>query len=99
MVKIVSIVKDFHMESLHNPISPVLITCRPEWTWLICCRLSGNDVQKHTQKIESSCHQVAPGFIFDFNFQDKECGRLYRSEDRFGTLVQMVCRVLPIFIS
>jgi len=96
--KIVGIVKDFHMESLHNPISPVLITCRPDWTWLMYCRLSGNDVQSTLKEIESVYHQFAPGFIFDFNFQDKEYERLYRSETQVGTLVKWFAG-FAIFIS
>jgi ABC-type antimicrobial peptide transport system permease subunit len=41
---------------------------------------------------------MAPGFIFDYNFQDKEYERLYKSESQTGALVNWFAFV-AIFIS
>jgi ABC-type antimicrobial peptide transport system permease subunit len=41
---------------------------------------------------------MAPGFIFDYNFQDKEYERLYKSESQTGSLVNWFA-FIAIFIS
>jgi predicted permease len=95
---IIGVVKDFHFESLHNPISPVIINCKPEWTWLYYARLKGDNIQQSIKGLESVYSKMAPGFIFDYNFQDKEYERLYKSENQTGTLVNWFAFV-AIFIS
>jgi putative ABC transport system permease protein len=85
---IVGITKDFHFESLHQPINPVIFICRPEWTWLMYFRAEGQDIQKIIQEVEKVYHTMAPGFVFDYNFQDKEYDRIYRSENQISTLVK-----------
>lgn len=96
--EIVGVVKDFHLESLHNPIGPVIITCQPDWTWTIYTRLQGDDLSKTIQQIEQVYKNFAPGFVFEYNFQDQEYERLYRSDHQIGTLVKWFAG-LAIFIS
>lgn len=95
---IIGVVKDFHFESLHNPINPVIINCKPEWTWLYYARLKGDNIQESIKGLEAVYTKMAPGFIFDYNFQDKEYERLYKSESQTGTLVNWFALV-AIFIS
>jgi ABC-type antimicrobial peptide transport system permease subunit len=95
---IIGVTKDFHFESLHSPIAPVIINCRPEWTWLYYARLKGNNIQKTIKELETAYLKLAPGFIFDYNFQDKEYERLYKSEIQTGKLVNWFAFV-AIFIS
>jgi predicted permease len=95
---IIGVVKDFHVESLHNPITPVIINCKPEWTWVYYARLKGDNVQESLKGLESVYAKMAPGFIFEYNFQDKEYERLYRSESQTGSLVNWFAFV-AIFIS
>ena len=95
---IIGVVKDFHFESLHNPIAPVIINCKPEWTWLYYARLKGDNIQESIKGLESVYAKMAPGFIFDYNFQDKEYVRLYKSESQTGLLVNWFAFV-AIFIS
>ena len=48
--------------------------------------------------MEEVYNKMAPGFIFDYNFQDKEYERLYRSETQTGKLVNWFALV-AVFIS
>jgi putative ABC transport system permease protein len=95
---VVGVIKDFHFESLHNPIAPSIIMCRPQWTWNVYVRTDGKDIQKTIAGIEQVYKTMAPGFVFDYNFQDKEYERLYRSETQTGTLVNWFA-FFAIFIS
>lgn len=96
--KIVGVVKDFHFESLHTPIAPVIITCRPEWTWNIYVRLEAGDLPAIISRVEDAYQSFAPGFVFEYNFQDQEYNRLYRSEYQIGSLVKWFAG-FAIFIS
>lgn len=84
---VVGVAKDFHYESLHNPIGPVIIMCRPNWTWLMYVRTDGKEIQTTLKGIEAQYKSFAPGFVFDYNFQDKEFERLYSSESQIGVLI------------
>ncbi|MEO5582244.1 MAG: ABC transporter permease, partial [Saprospiraceae bacterium] len=95
---IVGVVKDFHFESLHSPIAPVIFMCRPNWTWNIYVKTDGKDIQATLKGIEEVYKKMAPGFVFDYNFQDKEYERLYRSETQIGVLVRWFA-FFAIFIS
>ncbi len=87
-VLVVGVVKDFHTESLHQPIAPVIISCRPDWTWNMYVRTDGKDIQRTMKGIEDVYKAMAPGLVFEFNFQDKEYERLYRSETQVSLLVK-----------
>lgn len=95
---IVGVAKDFHFESMHNPIGPVVIQCKPEWTWLFYVRTDGRDIQQTLRGLEDVYKRMAPGTVFDYTFQDKEYERLFRSESQIGTLVNWFA-FLAIFIS
>jgi putative ABC transport system permease protein len=97
-VTIAGVVKDFHSESLHNPIAPTIIQCRPDWTWLMYVRTDGKNTAQTLNNIEKVYKSFAPGLVFDYNFQDKEYERLYRSESQIGTLVNWFA-FFAIFIS
>lgn len=95
---IVGIVKDFHFESLHNPITPAIIQCRPDWTWLMYVRTDGKNTEATLKRLEKVYKSFAPGFAFEYNFQDKEYEGLYRSEMQIGTLVNWFA-FFAVFIS
>ncbi len=97
-MRIVGVVKDFHFESMHNAINPLVIFCKPEWTWLYYVRTTGNNTAQVLKSMEQTYAKLAPGFVFDYNFQDKEYERLYRSEQQIGTLVNWFS-FFAIFIS
>jgi ABC-type antimicrobial peptide transport system permease subunit len=97
-MKIVGVTKDFHFESMHYAINPLVIMCKPEWTWLFYVRATGNNMPQVLKGLEQSYAKLAPGFVFDYNFQDKEYERLYRSEQQIGTLVNWFS-FFAIFIS
>lgn len=84
---VVGVTNDFHFESMHNPINPVILQCRPEWTWLFYVRIDGRNTQQTLRSLEAVYKKLAPGYAFDYTFQDSEYDRLYRSEQQIGTLV------------
>lgn len=95
---IVGVAKDFHFKSMHSNIEPAIIMCRPDWTWMMYVRTTGQNTPQVLKSMEAVYAKFAPGFVFDYNFQDKEYEKLYRSEQQVGTLVNWFS-FFAIFIS
>lgn len=95
---IVGVAKDFHFKSLHSNIEPAIIMCKPEWTWMMYVRTSGQNMPQLLKSMEAVYAKFAPGFVFEYNFQDKEYDKLYRSEQQVGSLVNWFS-FFAIFIS
>ncbi len=96
--EVVGVAKDFHIESLHSPVTPVIIECRPDWTWLFFVRIDGRNIRETLSGLDRVYKTMAPGYSFDYTFQDNEYERLYRSEQQIGTLVNWFA-FFAIFIS
>ena len=78
--KIVGMVKDFHHQSLHGEIEPLIIFDSPEHTWNAFVRISGRDIPqtiRYIQNIYSGFDQVHP---FDYKFLDADFDNMYRRE-------------------
>lgn len=96
--EIVGVAKNFHIESMHTAIAPIIIECRPDWTWLYFVRLDGKNVQQTLSDLSEVYKQMAPGYLLDYTFQDQEYAALYKSEQQIGTLVNWFA-FFAIFIS
>ncbi|HTJ13402.1 MAG TPA: ABC transporter permease [Dinghuibacter sp.] len=77
------VVRDFHFESLHNPIKPVVLF--PEVRvrrWLI--KLAPGDPQPVIAALSAKWKELVPYRPFDYHFLDDDYDRLYQSEIRLG---------------
>jgi len=96
--EITGIVKDFHFESLHAAISPVVFI--PEVTDLnyIAIKVKSNDLKKTIQSIERVYKQIDPEAIFNYSFLNDDITNLYKTEARFFS-VFTIFSGLAIFIA
>ena len=83
---IVGVVKDFHYNSFHNKISPLVIFYSPDWAEMLYIRTSANDANKAIDAVEKLWKQYNPNYTFEYSFMDKSFEKLYRSEIRTGQL-------------
>ncbi len=78
--RIIGLVKDFHVSSLHDPIMPVIITLRPQEARMIYVRTQpGQTAQAiaSLQKLHPKFESAAP---FEFHFLDQNFDRVYRHD-------------------
>ena len=85
---IVGVLKDFHFESLHNTIGPVIINCRPDWTWNMYVKMDGNNDALALKSIANIYQKFAPGQIFEYNHQNDQPHWFYRSETQIAILIK-----------
>jgi putative ABC transport system permease protein len=98
--KIIGLVKDFHFQSLHKQILPLIIRIAKG-------NMTGGDILVRTQPGKTKealagllalCKELNPEFPFTFKFSDQQYQRLYKSEEIVGRLSNIFA-FLAIFIS
>lgn len=98
MGTIIGVVKDFHFQSLHQDILPVIINYKPQWLGTVVVRLAPGDLPAALDAVRSQWQTFAPGYVFDYRFLDEDFDRLYRDEDRLGRLFGFFASI-AIFIA
>lgn len=93
---IIGVLKDFHFESLHQPIGPMILVFQP--LGRLSIKISGHHVQSSVSFIRNIWQQYLPDTPFDFSFIDQHFDQLYRSEQQQGTLFTIFA-CLAIFIA
>jgi putative ABC transport system permease protein len=86
--QVIGVVKDFHYESLHEPVKPsyMMLTGQNN-TWLkFMVRIKGGQERETIARIQKFYEAYNPGFPFDFNFLDEAYQKQYLTETRVGIL-------------
>jgi putative ABC transport system permease protein len=99
--KVIGVVKDFHFESLHQKIIPLLFQLpAPQNSYYnnISVKIDGNNIQSALNSIEDTWHKYLPNVPFDYTFLDEKFQRLYESEQQQGSLFT-IFSCLAIFIA
>ncbi len=84
--KIIGVVKDFHFESLHQPIVPLVLYISPDWLRNVSVRLSGRNVREAIAHAERVWKQFRPEEPFQYQFLDEQFATLYQEEETRGQL-------------
>jgi hypothetical protein len=100
--QIIGVVRDFHFESLHEPVKPCYISLErpgPANVWdKIMVRIKGTDQEQTVASIQRLYEFYNPGFPFDYNFLDESYRKQYLTETRVGILSKYFA-TLAILIS
>jgi putative ABC transport system permease protein len=89
--KIVGVLDDFHFESMHQQIVPLVLVMAPagspgfRYNWL-SVKISGNNIAAGLSHLENTWKKFLPQTPFEYTFLDEHFNQLYRSEQRQGTL-------------
>jgi putative ABC transport system permease protein len=95
---LLGIVKDFHFESIHKPIEPVIIYIEPSEFNEISVRLAAGNALRQINEIETVFKKFNPGRPFEYSFLNDDIDKLYRSEKRVGEIFTYFS-VLSILVS
>ncbi|TAE59844.1 MAG: FtsX-like permease family protein [Bacteroidetes bacterium] len=79
---IVGVVKDFHSQSLHTPIMPMVWYMDSSQLGLFAVRIAPGDIQESLKRMDNVWHRFAPDWPFDYTFIDESFSKLYESEAR-----------------
>jgi putative ABC transport system permease protein len=97
--KIVGVLKDFHFNSMHEAIEPLVIRLGDRQKWgTILVRTEAGKTREAIAGLEKLCKELNPDFTFSYQFSDQEYIKLYQSEQVVSRLSNYFA-FLAIFIS
>lgn len=85
---IIGVVKDFHFQDLHIPISPYgfQLNNQPFYNYLIV-HAKAADVSPLLKSINTSWHKLDPNEPFEYSFLDEDFQKNYKAENRLSAIV------------
>ncbi|MGM5468819.1 ABC transporter permease [Flavobacteriaceae bacterium LMO-SS05] len=110
--KIIGVVKDFNFQSLHTPVSPLLMTLKLDSVFpksenigmafspepRISVRMRAGRVSDQVKLLKDAWEKVAPNQDFVNTFLDESVNDQYKAELRTSTIVK-IASILSIFIA
>lgn len=96
---VIGVMKDFHFNSLHETIEPLIMRLDDKWSWgTILVRIKAGKTTQAITDLQKICKQINPKFPFTYQFSDLEFAKLYASENVVSKLANIFA-FLAIFIS
>ena len=96
---IIGVLKDFHFNSLHTPINPLVLRLGEDIGWgTALVKTESGKTKEALASLEKVCKALNPKFPFTYKFSDEEYAKLYQSEQMVNELANYFA-FLGIFIS
>jgi putative ABC transport system permease protein len=84
---VIGVVKDFHYESLHNPINPIIMYYAPATFNRVSIRVKSTEMKKTLIFIEKNWQAYnVSDYPFSYEFLNDRFNRLYKSEENMRTI-------------
>ncbi|HWI90139.1 MAG TPA: FtsX-like permease family protein [Flavisolibacter sp.] len=80
--RIIGVTKDFHFESLHQKIVPLIMFPNPNFLNGISVKLSGTNIPGSIATVEKVWKKYLPETPFDYSFLDTRFDKLYEAEQK-----------------
>lgn len=88
--KIIGVLKDYHINSLHLPIKPVIMDVKEDLTFgNILVKTKGGQTREGIESIEKTLAKMNPNFAVEYEFMDTEYAQLYRYEETISSLANI----------
>lgn len=96
--RIIGVVKDFHYNSLHKLVEPLVMHIQPSWLQYLSLKVESGQIDRVLSELETTWQRLVPNRPFDYFFLDENFDRQYRSEEKLSGLF-MVFAGLAIFVA
>ena len=84
---VVGVVEDFHFQSLHQNISPLIIRVVPDEFNYMLVKLEPQNINEQLASIENIWQNFEPVFGFEYSFLDNAFEANYRQEQKAGSIL------------
>lgn len=82
---VIGVVKDFHWESLHQEIRPMVIQVR-DFSRYIVVRIQANNTEQTVASLEDIWRTMTGGQPFEYSFVDEDFDNFHRQDQRLGEI-------------
>ncbi|MFI5195219.1 MAG: ABC transporter permease, partial [Chitinophagales bacterium] len=86
--RIIGVMKDFHIASLHTAIKPLILCLAPSNTSYIMIRLHAGKTKEALAAISKITGSFNPVYPFEYHFADETYEEMYKSEMQVSALVR-----------
>lgn len=100
-LKVTGVVKDFNYESLHQPITPIVMLIAPQSFNSVSVKIRAerpDDMAATLEFLKQKWQEYRPNFPFQYSFIDERYEQLYQSEHRLGQIFGAFS-LLAVFIA
>jgi len=84
--RVIGVVEDFHIRSLHQEVEPVILRIRPEIFQFLFLKLRGTNTDGARASVEEKMRILQPGYPPETRYLDEMIDRLYGNETRLGKI-------------
>jgi putative ABC transport system permease protein len=84
--RVIGVVKDFHFQSLHEPLRPMLFAIGDNFNFIVI-RGSFSNLNEDIAAIEKVYRTFDQTFEFEFSFLDDQLQKQYQGEKRLGSAI------------
>jgi putative ABC transport system permease protein len=95
---VIGVIRDFHYQSLHYAIEPLLVVMEPRFYGKLLVRYDSQDVSEVLDTMQNAWEELIPIYPFEYSFMDADLDHLYSSERKTAELL-MIFAGLSIFIA
>ena len=86
-VNVIGVMADFHVQSLHQPITPLMVRLDADPASFMVVRLHGADVSRGLDILQNQWRKTYPNHpAMDYSFLDDDLEQLYQAERRLGSV-------------
>jgi putative ABC transport system permease protein len=96
--RIIGVVKDFHFESFHQQIAPLVLLLFRSSLDQVSVRIRPDDIPSTLAFLEQVWKEIRPGFPFSYFFVDDRFDQLYRSEEKLRQIFGLFA-FLAVFVA
>ncbi len=96
--RVIGLMKDFHLNSLHEAIGPLVLVLNPGNTRYLLVKTRAGQTERVIAGLEQLTRQFNPTFPFSYHFLDKAYEQLYTTEQQISSLINLF-GMLAIVIS
>jgi len=97
---VIGVMKDFHFQSLHRRIEPILIRLfyPGDFGRNVSVKVTPDNIDKKLEEIKNVWHKYAGNQAFEYVFFDEDFAKVYEAEKRTGVIVT-IFSILAILIA
>ena len=86
---VIGVTKDYHFNSLHQKISPLVIHLDPNYFVYLSLRFTAGSVSETLSFIEETWNELVPDEPFSYFFLNEDFDRQYRAEEQVQVIVSL----------
>lgn len=84
---VVGVIKDLHLNSLHQAMTPVMLQLAPFAYNTLTIKVKGEDMQATIAHMESTWKKLESDWPFEYKFLDSNFDKLYKAEEKLASLI------------